>query len=224
MDDDADRRASRRADADAVPASAGAVGLRPHAGGDEPPAHRGRLSAPGGTAARGAAGPRAVVRLHRRPSRRDRGRLRRPRWRWSARSASPRRSASNIRRAPARPPPARPARCRRPRRTAGCSELQALLRAQQAAFNADCVGLTLPVLFTGPGRHPGQIAGRSPFLQPVHVTGPRRADRHAKFRCRSPPHTPTHLSGNPHRGESLRLSQARRIPATVRHRLATARP
>jgi tRNA-2-methylthio-N6-dimethylallyladenosine synthase len=28
------------------------------------------------------------------------------------------------------------------------------------------------VLFTGPGRHAGQIAGRSPFLQPVHVTAP----------------------------------------------------
>jgi len=52
------------------------------------------------------------------------------------------------------------------------AELQALLREQQGRFNAGCVGLTLPVLFTGPGRHPGQIAGRSPFLQPVHVTGP----------------------------------------------------
>ncbi|HUB10722.1 MAG TPA: tRNA (N6-isopentenyl adenosine(37)-C2)-methylthiotransferase MiaB [Acetobacteraceae bacterium] len=52
------------------------------------------------------------------------------------------------------------------------AELQALLRAQQARFNADCVGLTLPVLFTGPGRHPGQVVGRSPFLQPVHVIGP----------------------------------------------------
>ena len=81
---------------------------------------RGRLPAPGRAAARGAAGPRAVVRLHRRPSRRDRGRLRRRRWRWSARSASPRPSASNIRPAPARRPPARPARCRRPRRIAGC--------------------------------------------------------------------------------------------------------
>ncbi|MGE0224961.1 MAG: tRNA (N6-isopentenyl adenosine(37)-C2)-methylthiotransferase MiaB [Acetobacteraceae bacterium] len=49
--------------------------------------------------------------------------------------------------------------------------LQALLREQQARFNAGCVGLTLPVLFTGTGRHPGQIAGRSPFLQPVHVSG-----------------------------------------------------
>jgi tRNA-2-methylthio-N6-dimethylallyladenosine synthase len=47
-----------------------------------------------------------------------------------------------------------------------------LLRTQQGAFNAGCVGLTVPVLFTGPGRHPDQIAGRSPFLQPVHVTGP----------------------------------------------------
>jgi tRNA-2-methylthio-N6-dimethylallyladenosine synthase len=49
--------------------------------------------------------------------------------------------------------------------------LQALLREQQAAFNRACEGLRLPVLFTGPGRHPGQIAGRSPFLQPVHVEG-----------------------------------------------------
>jgi tRNA-2-methylthio-N6-dimethylallyladenosine synthase len=52
------------------------------------------------------------------------------------------------------------------------AELQALLRAQQARFNAGCVGLTLPVLFTGPGRHPAQIVGRSPFLQPVHVSAP----------------------------------------------------
>jgi tRNA-2-methylthio-N6-dimethylallyladenosine synthase len=50
--------------------------------------------------------------------------------------------------------------------------LQALLREQQRRFNDGCLGLTLPVLFTGAGRHPGQVAGRSPFLQPVHVTGP----------------------------------------------------
>ena len=49
--------------------------------------------------------------------------------------------------------------------------LQALLREQQVGFNASCVGLDLPVLFTGLGRHPGQIAGRSPFLQPVHLSG-----------------------------------------------------
>jgi tRNA-2-methylthio-N6-dimethylallyladenosine synthase len=49
--------------------------------------------------------------------------------------------------------------------------LQALLRAQQMEFAAGCVGLELPVLFTGSGRHPGQIAGRSPFLHPVHLSG-----------------------------------------------------
>jgi tRNA-2-methylthio-N6-dimethylallyladenosine synthase len=51
-------------------------------------------------------------------------------------------------------------------------ELQALLRDQQTAFNASCAGLTLPVLITGAGRRPGQIAGRSPYLQPVHLSGP----------------------------------------------------
>ncbi len=50
--------------------------------------------------------------------------------------------------------------------------VQALLREQQAAFNAQCVGLTIPVLVTGPGRHAGQIGGRSPWLQPVHAIGP----------------------------------------------------
>jgi tRNA-2-methylthio-N6-dimethylallyladenosine synthase len=50
--------------------------------------------------------------------------------------------------------------------------LQALLRQQQAAFNAGCVGLVVPVLFTGPGRHPGQLGGRSPWMQGVHVAAP----------------------------------------------------
>jgi len=51
--------------------------------------------------------------------------------------------------------------------------LQALLAEQQAAFNAGCIGRTLPVLFEKPGRHDGQIIGRSPYLQDVHVTGPQ---------------------------------------------------
>ena len=50
--------------------------------------------------------------------------------------------------------------------------LQALLREQQAAFNAGMAGLVLPVLFTGPGRRPGQLSGRTHYLQPVHVSGP----------------------------------------------------
>lgn len=52
------------------------------------------------------------------------------------------------------------------------AEIQAVLRTQQKAFNEACAGRTIPVLFTGPGRHPGQVAGRSPWLQPVHMTGP----------------------------------------------------
>jgi tRNA-2-methylthio-N6-dimethylallyladenosine synthase len=54
-------------------------------------------------------------------------------------------------------------------------QLQAVLRDQQTAFNAACTGLTLPVLITGPGRHPGQIGGRSPYLQAVHLPGPLSA-------------------------------------------------
>ncbi len=50
--------------------------------------------------------------------------------------------------------------------------VQALLREQQTAFNARCLGLTVPVLVTGPGRHDGQFGGRSPWLQPVHTIGP----------------------------------------------------
>jgi tRNA-2-methylthio-N6-dimethylallyladenosine synthase len=51
-------------------------------------------------------------------------------------------------------------------------EMQAELRRQQDAFNAATVGLTTPVLFTGAGRHEGQIAGRSLYAQPVVVDSP----------------------------------------------------
>jgi tRNA-2-methylthio-N6-dimethylallyladenosine synthase len=52
--------------------------------------------------------------------------------------------------------------------------LQALLREQQAAFNRALVGRRVPVLVTGPGRHPGQLVARSPWLQPVHFPAPAR--------------------------------------------------
>jgi tRNA-2-methylthio-N6-dimethylallyladenosine synthase len=52
--------------------------------------------------------------------------------------------------------------------------LQALLRVQQADFNAGCVGLAVPVLFAAPGRHSGQIMGKSPWMQPVHALGDSR--------------------------------------------------
>jgi tRNA-2-methylthio-N6-dimethylallyladenosine synthase len=52
--------------------------------------------------------------------------------------------------------------------------LQALIRDQQTSFNHACEGRTLDVLITGPGRHKGQIGGRSPYLQAVHLEGPTR--------------------------------------------------
>ncbi len=50
--------------------------------------------------------------------------------------------------------------------------LQDLLNAQQVAFNESQIGRTLPVLFEKPGRRDGQLHGRSPFLQAVHVEAP----------------------------------------------------
>ena len=47
--------------------------------------------------------------------------------------------------------------------------LQRLLEAQAAEFNAGWVGKTIPVLFERHGRLDGQLVGRSPYLQPVHV-------------------------------------------------------
>ncbi len=50
--------------------------------------------------------------------------------------------------------------------------LQDELVRQQLAFNESSVGRTLPVLLDRKGRHPGQMVGRSPYMQPVHVTAP----------------------------------------------------
>ena len=50
--------------------------------------------------------------------------------------------------------------------------LQDVLNAQQLAFNRSCVGRVLPVLLDRPGRKPGQLVGRSPYMQAVHVDDP----------------------------------------------------
>ncbi|MGE5387963.1 MAG: tRNA (N6-isopentenyl adenosine(37)-C2)-methylthiotransferase MiaB [Hyphomicrobiales bacterium] len=50
--------------------------------------------------------------------------------------------------------------------------LQALLEEQRQAFNSATVGRTVDVLFEKPGRHEGQIAGKTPYMQAVHVSGP----------------------------------------------------
>jgi tRNA-2-methylthio-N6-dimethylallyladenosine synthase len=49
--------------------------------------------------------------------------------------------------------------------------LQALLLSQQDDANRAAIGKTMPVLFEKPGRDKGQLVGRTPWLQPVHVQG-----------------------------------------------------
>ena len=49
------------------------------------------------------------------------------------------------------------------------ARLQTLLTEQQTAFQKAQVGKTLPVLIEKPGRMDGQMVGRSPYLQAVHL-------------------------------------------------------
>ena len=107
--------------------------------------------------------------------------------RWCARSASPRPSRSNTAARPGTPgaracrdqvPDAvkaeRLARCRR------CSTTQ-----QRALQRRAWSGRVLPVLFEKPGRHPGQLVGRSPYLQAVHAPAPARLIGAHRRRCAS---------------------------------------
>lgn len=50
--------------------------------------------------------------------------------------------------------------------------LQELINRQLAQFNAQSVGRKMDVLFEKAGRFAGQIVGRTPYLQPVHVEAP----------------------------------------------------
>jgi len=47
--------------------------------------------------------------------------------------------------------------------------LQELIDNQQSAFNQAAIGKTVDVLFERAGRNPGQIVGRTAYLQPAHV-------------------------------------------------------
>ena len=51
-------------------------------------------------------------------------------------------------------------------------QLQDLLGAQQLDFNVRCVGRIMPALLDRRGRRPGQLVGRSPYMQAIHVEGP----------------------------------------------------
>jgi tRNA-2-methylthio-N6-dimethylallyladenosine synthase len=47
--------------------------------------------------------------------------------------------------------------------------LQELIDSQQSAFNAAAIGNIVDVLFERSARNPGQIVGRTAYLQPAHV-------------------------------------------------------
>jgi len=53
--------------------------------------------------------------------------------------------------------------------------LQALLNEQADEFNRSMVGRTFDILLEKPGRREGQLTGRSPYLQPVHLSAPHAA-------------------------------------------------
>jgi tRNA-2-methylthio-N6-dimethylallyladenosine synthase len=55
-------------------------------------------------------------------------------------------------------------------KTERLAALQLLLAKQQRDFNNACIGRVLPVLLEKPGRHEGQLVGRSPYLQAVHIS------------------------------------------------------
>ena len=158
----ADRRASRGAAADAVPASAGAVGLGPRAGGDEPPPHAPTITAASSTgcARRGPTSPCPRISSSAFPARATP--ISRRRSRWCARSASPRPSRSNTARGPARRPrPCRPGAgggqgrsgCRACRRCSASSSAPSTRPA--SAGRCRCCSRSR-------GRHAGQLVGRSP--------------------------------------------------------------
>jgi tRNA-2-methylthio-N6-dimethylallyladenosine synthase len=50
--------------------------------------------------------------------------------------------------------------------------LQAAITRNQRQFNADFAGRTVDVLLEKPGKLPGQLVGRSPYLQAVQVMAP----------------------------------------------------
>lgn len=52
------------------------------------------------------------------------------------------------------------------------ARLQELVEAQRQGFNRAMVGRVTEVLLERPGRHPGQLVGKSPYMQQVQVDAP----------------------------------------------------
>jgi tRNA-2-methylthio-N6-dimethylallyladenosine synthase len=79
--------------------------------------------------------------------------------------------------------------------------LQARISKHSTAFNAACVGRTVPVLIEKKGRKPGQMIGKSPYLQSVFLdtAAPVGAIVHARL---------THALPNSLGGEEVTLAAA----------------
>jgi tRNA-2-methylthio-N6-dimethylallyladenosine synthase len=87
--------------------------------------------------------------------------------------------------------------------------LQSLLNEQADAFALSFVGQSFDVLFEKPGRYAGQLVGRSPYLQSVHVQAPDHAiGDFARVRA-------TALMGHSLRGELVRERTQAAETATV---------
>jgi tRNA-2-methylthio-N6-dimethylallyladenosine synthase len=84
--------------------------------------------------------------------------------------------------------------------------LQAAIEKGRLAFDTSCIGRRFEVLVEKPGRYPGQMVGRSPWLQPVQLDlapdtigtlVPVRATRlgtyslYAEAEDHAPPHAPS---------------------------------
>lgn len=51
------------------------------------------------------------------------------------------------------------------------ARLQALIGEKQQAFNESCLGRTMTILLDREGKYDGQLMGKSPYMQSVHVVG-----------------------------------------------------
>ena len=169
----ADRRPRRGArQADAVPASAGAVGLGPHPGGDEPAPRRRRLPPRGRAPARrrgptwrcprtsSSAFPARPTPTSPRPCA------------WSPRSATPRPTPSSTARARARRRRTMEGQVPEPVKAERLAALQQLLERAAGGLQRGPASAAVPVLLEAAGRRPGQLVGRSPYMQAVHVEAP----------------------------------------------------
>jgi tRNA-2-methylthio-N6-dimethylallyladenosine synthase len=76
---------------------------------------------------------------------------------------------------PGTPAAALPRQVPEPVKAERLAALQQLLGAQQLAFNRQSLGRRMDVLFERRGRLPGQLVGRSPWMQAVHARLPQES-------------------------------------------------